>query len=425
MQSKKLWMVTGVETNIGWPIVETTAEFRGHQIILRPQTDKLAPSVAMAYEPPVTAHDAQVILNEFLSALSWVERSGIKDTGLIGGSHPFGIGKGPIANPVNPRFAVHYLPDPQELKTRLALALYREAMNVNSTPYTFLGFYKIINILHRNPNEQKKWINRVVELLDDYYAKERVAALKSLGHDIGAYLYESGRNAVAHAFSEPSIAPVNPDEPDHVTRLSSDLPVVRALAEYLIEKEFGVLSKHTIWRQHLYELNGFRAILGDAVIDSLKRKERVPLESLPRLPNLSIRLKHHKPFPVFENLQPNIIEGDGGGLLVACASLDNRVRAGLFLNFTDERLQFDPIGSVVIADDGSQNAVRRMIDRLMFVKALYLNGELEVWDAARNSILGRCDAFIPRNVDIGRMVKEIDDRLIAFDIEATGREKTP
>ena len=111
--------------------------------------------------------------------------------------------------------------------------------------------------------------------------------------------------------------------------------------------------------------------------------------------------------------------------MVACASLDNRVRAGLFLNFTDERLQFDPIGSVVIADDGSQNAVRRMIDRLMFVKALYLNGELEVWDAARNSILGRCDAFIPRNVDIGRMVKEIDDRLIAFDIEATGREKTP
>lgn len=95
------------------------------------------------------------------------------------------------------------------------------------------------------------------------------------------------------------------------------------------------------------------------------------------------------------------------------------------MNFTDERLQFDPIDSVALADDGSPNAVRRMIDRLKFVKALYLNGQLEVWDAARNSILGRCDAFIPRNVDIPRMVEDIDTRLIAFNIEAEGREKTP
>ena len=50
-------------------------------------------------------------------------------------------------------------------------------------------------------------------------------------------LYESGRCAVAHAFADPL---VDPDDLADLRRLSADLDVVRALAEYLIEHELHV-----------------------------------------------------------------------------------------------------------------------------------------------------------------------------------------
>jgi len=137
--------------------------------------------------------------------------------------------------------------------------------------------------LHRGPNPQKNWINKTVEVLEDFEVKKRIADFKKSGVDIGRYLYESGRNAVAHAFSEPSVDPVNPDEPAHLARLSSDLPVIAALAEYLIEHEFGILSQRTVWRQHLYELDGFREIIGARLVERIKKKERIPPESLPKL----------------------------------------------------------------------------------------------------------------------------------------------
>jgi len=423
MQPMKSWVIAGVETNISWPTVETVVEFRGHNMTLRPETDKLAASVVMAYEPPMTFEEAEIVLHEFLSVLAWVERSAISETCVCGAGHPIGIGKGRFSRSINPYFTVDYLPDTKKPKVKLALALYREALNVNSTPYKFLGFYKIINILYRNGNAQKAWINKTVELLDDHYAKERVAKLRKEGHDVGTYLYQSGRNAIAHAYTEPSINPVNPDEPAHISRLFSDLPVIRALAEYLIEKEFGVLSRHTVWQEHLYELSGFRSILGNQVVDCLKQKERVALANLPRLPKLNIRLRRYNPFPVFENLQADILEGDSGGLLVACSSSDRRVKVSIFLNFADERLQFDPVNGVTLDDDGSAKIVRLAIDRLKFIRGLYLNGEVEVWDAEKNALLGRCNAFIPRNIDLREVVADIDDRVAALEGEARQRKE--
>ena len=73
--------------------------------------------------------------------------------------------------------------------------------------------------------------------------------------------------------------------------MHKDLPLVKSLAEHLIEHELGVKSEHTIWREHLYELAGFHVLFDAVTVSKLKAGTEVPLETLPPLPNLSIRLR--------------------------------------------------------------------------------------------------------------------------------------
>jgi hypothetical protein len=131
----------------------------------------------------------------------------------------------------------HGVPEQCDPKAKIALALYREAIGVRSTPYEFLGYFKIINTRYPSPAEQVSWIKRTIPLLSDEDAKKRASDLSKAQADIGDYLYVSGRCAVAHAYSDPV---VDPDNAEGVLRLSADMPLARALAEYLIEHEYGI-----------------------------------------------------------------------------------------------------------------------------------------------------------------------------------------
>lgn len=99
--------------------------------------------------------------------------------------------------------------EPVDEKARLALALYREDLSVNSVPYQFLGFAKIINVLHAGGSAQKAWIGAVLPNVTDADARARLAELSGEVADVSAYLFESGRCAVAHANTSPV---VNPDD---------------------------------------------------------------------------------------------------------------------------------------------------------------------------------------------------------------------
>ena len=72
----------------------------------------------------------------------------------------------------------------------------------------------------------------------------------------------------------------------------------------------------------------------------------------------------------------------------------------LCLNFASERLEFDPERGAGIRDDGSVGAAEKALGLLGFIRGLYSNGELEVWESDRQMLLGRCDAYIPVNVDL-------------------------
>jgi hypothetical protein len=80
-------------------------------------------------------------------------------------------------------------------------------------------------------------IRATLPKLTDELALSRLDALRAAGHDVANYLYDSGRCAVAHAYSDPI---VDPDDVSDLRRLTEDLRVVKAIAEHLLRVEMKI-----------------------------------------------------------------------------------------------------------------------------------------------------------------------------------------
>jgi len=183
-----------------------------------------------------------------MSALAWIRGGRLVETFSVPITGcPIFIGKG--RGRMIDDSPIEHLPSPSDPNARLALALYREASAVNVIPYQFLGYYKIINILCDSGSAQKAWIATAIAQIGDADAIRRRDQIAQAHGDVAEYLYTSGRCAVAHAFQQPV---VNPDDPEDVRRLGADLPLIKVLAKYALEHEFGVKSFRTILREHLF-----------------------------------------------------------------------------------------------------------------------------------------------------------------------------
>jgi hypothetical protein len=398
------WVVVGVDSSVAWPTADTEIEFSGHEMTLRPGSKELIPTVAFEYPVALGFDAALVIVRRFLSSLAWVERSEVREEGVTGGSHPIRVGWPLKSNVITHNFRQDYLPAPQDRRARLALALYREALGLNSIAYAFLGFFKIINLVKKTGREQKDWINAVLPRIKDHRAVERKNELATTQSDLGAYLYESGRCAVAHAYTEPI---ADPEDVADRTRLAKDIPLIQALAEYAIEAEFGVQSQDTVWREHLYQLDGFRTLLGPEVVDKLKRREYQDLPPL-ALPQLSLRVRDRDQLASFHRLTPAAASLEDGVLWLVCRAESGALEAVIGLDLPNELLLFDPERGVGIRHGTDPPSIRARIDGLQLLKDLLCNGSLEVHSADTGTPLGRTDPYIGHNIDLAGSVANID-----------------
>ena len=234
----KQWMMITIESCPFWPAEETTVDFMGNELILRPPDGSNAADVRMQYESPEGQLHVTETIFRFLSALAWSERCPVRTRLRISCTAPTLRGaKGNGDLILCPGFVPSGLSIPGDPKARLATAIYREAQGSRDISYKFLSYFKIINIVYDNGSAQKRWINKAVSALSDKNTIDRIKELTPQQTDIGAYLYESGRCAVAHA----SVGPiVDPDDPRDFIRLSKDMPVIKVLAEYLMVSELGL-----------------------------------------------------------------------------------------------------------------------------------------------------------------------------------------
>ena len=215
--------------------------FGGHELLLKPATRDDDQSIHVNLQR-ISTVEALTLINRYLSVLSWCDDQPMENGyGLSGTSVPVAVGRESRSVGSSIAFPFYRNVEP-EPNTRLALALYREGRTVNSIPFSFLSYFKILNIFWKDKYENGR--NEIIEGLratvpksTDMIAIARAKELQASVPDVPRYLYESGRCAIAHAFADPL---VDPDDVANLRRLSQDLEIVKAVAEYLIEDKMGV-----------------------------------------------------------------------------------------------------------------------------------------------------------------------------------------
>ena len=172
----------------------------------------------------------------FLSALAWVEDAGYFVDGVGGGSMPNPMGRSKVGGfAICDESDLSYLPEPGNEKALLALALMREGRGLNHPGYSFLAFYRVVELaIGRGSKHQIAWINEQLSRGLHNQARQALDDLRAQSvADIGERLYASGQCAMAHAKREPVM---DPDDPADARRLWAERPIMLELAQCAILK---------------------------------------------------------------------------------------------------------------------------------------------------------------------------------------------
>jgi hypothetical protein len=200
--------------------------------------------VSVGLKPGEDSSAAEEELNRCLSLLVWEHRfPAAKKSGPIVGQ------KRPLPWIMSPRSAFSVNVGPATLvrtkldlighKEKLALAMYREAVNARSVFYEFLNYWKVVEVVFPKKDERFAWVDQTAILLTD--ESNRIESILQSNARIAVYLDSNCRNAVVHVFRKPF---VDPDSSEDFARLSLDLPIVRTLAKTAISTLPAFESSH-------------------------------------------------------------------------------------------------------------------------------------------------------------------------------------
>ncbi len=410
LKSRGPWVVASIEQSIGWTEEDIIINYEGSDVYLFAYCDErdLMPAVAIRLSDGIDNESAKAKITRFLSALNWVSDGSIRLIHWLGGSHPFRSKNTNGMKHTAKSFRITYLPSNLSQEQQLALALLREGdyLRPSHYGYSFLSYYKIINLVKKNGEKQKKWIrNNIDDLQGD--SQKRIAELKKDGEIIEDYLFHSCRCALAHAGVDPTI---NPDDVDDSIRLYKDLPLIRDLAKKIIENHFSIKSDETIYHEHLYELSGFKKLLGEELVSEILNNDAISRRKVKIDKKISIRQWCDKRYGVFESLNLKTKMILNGTVIFDCINDDLTFKVGLILDLKDERV-FLEIEDVEITADIEKTKIQYTIDYLKYFKDFICNGQLEIFVESNNQFLGRKDANIPCNIDLGSTVKNYNNMI--------------
>ena len=184
--------------------------------------------------------ECRYVHSRFLSVIAWKRKAYIRVVGHGGGSQPSRVGGRREAVGLrvtyHPGYDATDFPAPTTQQQDLAVALYREAIGLEDATYRFLGLFRILNITLGAGPAQAAWINAHLADLVAYPA-ERAREIDATKGDVGRYLYQGGRSALAHAAIPPV---VDPDVMSDTHRIGLDGLLVEALVHLYMEKVLGL-----------------------------------------------------------------------------------------------------------------------------------------------------------------------------------------
>lgn len=409
-------MVTAFDSVIHDPRDYLKTEYGGLTLHIKPGHDDAVSLVSVFLDDMSQSDGARLVVNRFLSAMAWKERSPfVTLDAIIGGALPtekdtprFNYSEGRVLRgAIISRFDFEHLQSPSTDKQKLALALYREGLNSNTDFYRFLSFYKIVNIGYANGHEQAAWMNTNLDKVWNHFAQSRLEELKRTVPDVGNYLLRQGRDAIAHAFNQPIL---DTDFPTDRTTINRNVDVMQGLAEVFIQHELGVPSLRKIWTDHLYELEGFKALFGHALVSRLQAKESVPLQDFPAIPPLTLDLKEQRPYECLKAL-PFRVRACKDGVVLMMSDLSSQpVQVGLVLDLPNETLKFT---LNAFGYDEKHKAYTTSIGKCYFefLIAYFCNGCLQVFDSTNGQRLSHKLAFLAQDIDLQATIENFRKKI--------------
>lgn len=170
----------------------------------------------------------------------------------------------------------------------------------------------------------------------------------------------------------------------------------------VIEEKLGVPRQATVWKEHLYELQGFRESFGPDLVGRIKRREVIEEGATVEMPErITLLARREDEVVAFKGLEIKIV-GVGDGMVgLDLVPEDESVLFRLILDFGNEKLVFDPNRGLSIRQDrDSLMLVEQEIELLRFRRCILGNGHIEVWDEGSEGLLGRSEPYLPVNVTI-------------------------
>jgi hypothetical protein len=410
------WVVASISTNTFWPATAQKVRWYGVDIWVMPIMKDFYPAVAIKVPDGKSRAECEVLVMRFVSMLSWVEERGytIEGGGLSGGNLPRPLGRHKERGyMICEEFDLSYLPEITDQKAMLALGLMREGRSLNNVGYAFLSFYKVLEVaLSGNKNRILSWIAESVASIDPFSVNEALGTIRALDSiraqgiatsaEIAKHLYESSRCAIAHGAHEPI---VDPDNPDDLRRLDSELPIVRALASKAIQEVFGVDTRTTNVRKHLYELQGFKTILGPDIVKHMQNGT-APAEPILQIPNISVRIRRRENYAPLEALLCKHVSYEDNLVHMHFESLEGDIAFKFSLDFGNERIEFDLFSDITVRDTGTAESAERIHEVTRFRQDYFCNGQLHILNADTGELISRKDAYVPLNMRFdGKLAK--------------------
>jgi hypothetical protein len=390
------WLVVSLTTNVAWPVRAQMTRYRGFDLWILPLMEGFHPAVTVKRPVDLSRRDAEILLMRFISSIAWTEGSGVIAEFITGGSMPRPVGmRRQLGNVICHQLDLSYLPEPSEEKAMLALALMREGRALNHPAYSFLSLYRAFEVCLPG-NQRGTWIDGHIVHVTSRRAIEAIAKLRASGvTDIGRHLRETCRSAIAHANNDPII---NPDHPEDGRMLQEAAPVMDAIAELAIERTLGVQTSSTVYREHLYELGGFKVVLGEPVVAAIASVDTTGIEEID-IPAIDVGIRGKAAYGPLVGIE--VIEAgfEGKSLSLGLGPPDRRFMLRLSLDFENEHLRFDVFNGIyTAADDGTAGYAEDAAELQRFFKDYLGNGALILRNSLTGDELSRCDPFIPLNM---------------------------